>query len=113
MWPGHRIDQRSSTDFAFGMNVEVIHPNELGPSDLELWRRFQTEDARLASPFLAPEFAQAVGRARQDARVAVIGDGGIAGYFAFQVDGTVGVPIGASICDTQAVVCRRDLDWDA
>jgi CelD/BcsL family acetyltransferase involved in cellulose biosynthesis len=95
------------------MNVEVVHPAELGPADLELWRHFQSEDERLASPFLSPEFAQVVGRARRDARVAVIQDGGVVGYFAFQLHGTLGTPIGATICDTQAVVCRRDFSWDA
>lgn len=112
-WQGIHVDKRSSTTFACGMNVEVVHPDELGPADLEVWRRFQSEDQRLASPFLAPEFAQAVGRARHDARVAVIHDGGVAGYFAFQANERLGVPIGATICDTQAVVCRTDLCWDA
>jgi CelD/BcsL family acetyltransferase involved in cellulose biosynthesis len=95
------------------MKVEVVLPDELGPGDLEVWHRFQSEDPRLSSPFLAPEFAQAVGRARDDARVAVIDDGGVAGYFAFQLNARHGVPIGATICDTQAVVCHRDLCWDA
>jgi CelD/BcsL family acetyltransferase involved in cellulose biosynthesis len=95
------------------MNVEVVRPDELGPGDVEVWRRFQSEDPHLASPFLAPEFAQAVGRARGDARVAVIEDGGVAGYFAFQVEAGRGVPIGATICDAQALVCRGDWCWDA
>ena len=51
----------------------------------------------LASPFLCPEFAVAVGRVRPDARVALLADGpDIVGFFPFQRRRLgVGVPIGA------------------
>lgn len=92
------------------MRASVLHPSELTADDQERWRGFQRADEGLRNPFLAPEFAAAVGRARSDARVAVIEDAGeVVAFFAFQVVETgVGEPVGAGICDAQAVVHRGD-----
>ena len=89
-------------------------PGELGAGELVGWRALQQNQPGLSSAFLGPEFAQAVGRVRPDARIAVVEDSsGFAGFFAFQ-EGPEhrGAPIGAGICDAQAFVCRPDLDWD-
>jgi CelD/BcsL family acetyltransferase involved in cellulose biosynthesis len=97
------------------VNVHVVPPAELGAGECDRWRALQAASPELGSPFLAPEFALAVGRARSDARVAVVEDAdGLAGFFAFQLDTDgAGRPIGAGICDAQAFVCRPALEWDA
>lgn len=96
------------------MKVRVIRPDELGPAEVDAWRAIQVS-AGLDNPFLSPEFAQAVGRHRDDARVAVIDDGGVpAGFFAFERHRwRVGKPIGAGVNDCQGVVASPDLEWDA
>ena len=69
----------------------------------------------LANPFLCPEFAVAVGRARGDARVAVLADGtGIVGFFPFQRRRLgVGVPIGAGLSNCQGIISVPGVEWDA
>ena len=56
------------------MHTRVLHPGELNGSERDIWDGFLRADPSLASPFLTPEFARAVGAARDDAWVAVIGD---------------------------------------
>src|SRR5207249_5712051 len=88
------------------VQFRVGRPAELGETEVDVWRAFQRGDDALASPFLAPEFAFAVGAARDDSRVAVVEDGGEpVAFFAFSTgaDG-VGAPIGPTICDAQALV---------
>jgi len=99
------------------MRARVVRPADLTAADQERWQHHSAHPT-LANPFLSFEFARAVGAARPDARVAVIDDdtaaGSESGFFAFQVDDDgVGLPIGATICDAQAVVSAPDLSWDA
>jgi len=96
------------------MKVSVARPHELDEVHLERWRGFQRSDERLLNPFLSPEFALAVGRARSTARVAVLDDGRGTGYFAYE-RGWMGIgrPIGSGICDAQAVVNGPDMHWEA
>ena len=97
------------------MQTRVLRPGELGQSEHALWRAVQHADRTLGSPFLTPEFALAVDGVRDDARVAVVEDAGeTVAFFAFSSsdDGT-GAPIGATICDAQALVAREQFDWDA
>jgi CelD/BcsL family acetyltransferase involved in cellulose biosynthesis len=96
------------------VQVCVARPGELGTAEQQAWSSFQQADTSLASPFLAHEFARAVDAARDDARVGVVDDAGQpAAFFAFSVDGRVGAPVGASICDAQALVARQGFAWDA
>ncbi len=96
------------------MKVRVIRPDELSASDIESWRAIQTR-AGLNNPFLSPEFAQAVGRHRADARVGVMDDGsGAVGFFAFEKRRwRIGKAIGAGVNDCQAVVVDPGLEWSA
>jgi CelD/BcsL family acetyltransferase involved in cellulose biosynthesis len=97
------------------MKISVARPHELAESDLARWRGAQIADERLANPFLSPEFALAVGRARTNARVAVLEDGhDNLGYFAYE-HGRLGIgrPIGVGISDGQGVVHEPGLHWDA
>jgi CelD/BcsL family acetyltransferase involved in cellulose biosynthesis len=105
------------------VQVRVVRPGELGESERAVWRACQRRDDTLGSPFLSPEFALAIGAARDDARVAVVegfgdrADGAEAAglsFFAFSVDDAGdGAPVGASICDAQAFIAPPDADWDA
>jgi CelD/BcsL family acetyltransferase involved in cellulose biosynthesis len=96
------------------LKISVIRPSELGADDLAAWRGMQAAAPRLGSPFLAPEFTIAVGRARPAARVAVLQDGSATvGYFPFEVrNRVVGVPIGRGMSDCQGLVHVPSLDWD-
>jgi CelD/BcsL family acetyltransferase involved in cellulose biosynthesis len=88
------------------MRVTVLHPNELGPNEANLWSMFQRTTPATTSPFLSLTFAQAVGRARPSARVAVIEmDGTIEGFLPFELAGPrVALPIGWPMSDVQGIV---------
>ena len=96
------------------MKVSVALPSELDRSHLDRWGDFQMADQRLANPFLSPEFALAVGRARPTARVAVLEDGHhVVGYFPHERDWLgVGRPMGVGISDAQGVVHGPGVQWD-
>ena len=98
------------------MTVEatVVRPEDIGPAEQARWRSF-AEQPSLGNPFLSWSFAQAIGQVRDDARVAVFHeDGRTCGYLAFQVDGDGdGRPIGATICDAQAVLAPAAWSFDA
>jgi CelD/BcsL family acetyltransferase involved in cellulose biosynthesis len=96
------------------LRISVVRPGELGPAELARWRRLHDEDPELASPFLAPEFAVCVGRARAGARVAVLEDGGeVVGFFPYERGAfRIGRPIGAGLSDCQGLVAAAGLDWD-
>jgi len=74
----------------------------------------QRQQDYLASPFLSPEFAVAVGRFRPRARVAVLTEGAqIVGFFPFERrELGVGVPIAAGLTDFQGLVHAPGVDWD-
>ncbi|MFE9029031.1 GNAT family N-acetyltransferase [Streptomyces iakyrus] len=68
-------------------HIDVVHPCEMTPEDLARWSELQTTTIGLAaaSPFMSAHFAQAVGRARPDTRVAVVHQDGVrVGYFPHQ-----------------------------
>lgn len=54
------------------MRVVVVRPDDLGPSEAALWAKFQHSSPITLNPFLSLSFAQAVGRARPTACVAVV-----------------------------------------
>lgn len=97
------------------MKVSLVRPAELAGAELAVWRSLQCGNPRLRSPFLAPEFTMAVGRARPGARVAVLEDGNaVVGFFPFEVRRRfVGVPIGYGISDCQGIIHAPDLEIDA
>lgn len=89
-----------------------MRPGELDDDVVAAWRAIQ-DRAGLESPFLGPEFACAVGRQRDCARVAVMLDAGTpVGFFAFERRAfNVGKPIGAGVSDCQAVVAEPGVEW--
>jgi CelD/BcsL family acetyltransferase involved in cellulose biosynthesis len=102
------------------MQAFVVRPAELGAAEVGAWHAMQDQDKRLRNPFLSPEFAVAIERARaaaghDDARVAVLTDGsGPVGFFPFQAGRLgVGKPIGAGLSDCQGLVHAPGAQWDA
>ena len=95
------------------MKISVVHPGELGPVELTRWRRLHGHP-ELANPFLAPEFAVCVGRARPGARVAMLEEGPeVVGFFPYERGPfRVGRPIGAGLSDCQGLVHTPGLEWD-
>lgn len=96
------------------MQVHLVRPSELGPAEIAAWQAMQLATPSLANPFLAPEFAVAVGRFRPSARVAVLVEGqSIIGFFPF--DGRrlrVGVPICGWLTPCQGLIHVPGADWD-
>ncbi len=90
------------------MQAVSLHPEKLSPLEISVWRAILAEEAHLDSPYLTPDWAQSVGRARSDARVVVYYNGSTP--FAFlpvqRRNRRSALPLGGPICDYQAVVCR-------
>ncbi len=96
------------------MRIDLLRPEELSAADLAAWAALQAADPALGSPYLCPELALAVGRARPDARVARMEDGGRAiGFLGFQRrrEG-VGKPLAGPLSDCQAIVAPAGMAFD-
>lgn len=99
------------------ISVHVIRGGELDGELCEAWRSIQSADHRLGSPYLCPEFTQAVAAVREDVFVGVMRDGSqIVGFVPFQRRSafwrTAG-PVGGALCDCQAVVVGPETEWSA
>jgi CelD/BcsL family acetyltransferase involved in cellulose biosynthesis len=97
------------------MNITVVRPLDLGDAEIKRWRMLQESDPLLANPFLSPEFTQAVGRFRDNVRVAVVTDGPeVVAFFPYE-RGALGIghPVGFGLTDVQGIVAAPDLDLDA
>jgi CelD/BcsL family acetyltransferase involved in cellulose biosynthesis len=99
-----------------GLTVEIAPPGALTSADQAAWRALQDATPALGSPLLGPDFAQAVGAVRKDARIAIWRDsfGAPKAFFAYhhRPQG-FGRPIGAPFCDYHAVVSGEGLGLDA
>ncbi|WP_406312769.1 GNAT family N-acetyltransferase [Streptosporangium sp. NBC_01639] len=97
------------------MRVDVIRPQELGPSDVAAWREMQRATPHLGNPFLSPDFAVAMGEVRAEARVAVLSEeSGRVGFFPFERHtGGVGTALGAWVSLCQGVVHAPGAQFDA
>ncbi|KUL72661.1 MULTISPECIES: GNAT family N-acetyltransferase [unclassified Streptomyces] len=95
------------------MDISVYRPGELSAADRAAWTSIQSKAhlqgaPELGNPFLAPEFALAVGRCRRGVRIAVVREGGEpAAFLPFQRTATgVGRAIGLGVSDAQGLVHR-------
>ena len=95
------------------MKIDVVSALELTPADADRWSRLQAGVARLDSPFLSPLWTTAVARARaatgedpRDIKVAILrsDDGGAIGFLPARIRQGVAMPVGAPMCDYQALV---------
>ncbi|MGW7434519.1 GNAT family N-acetyltransferase [Streptomyces sp. NPDC054849] len=94
--------------------IDVIHPVDMRPTDVERWGELRARTAPVANPFMSPEFCQAVGRVRPGARVAVVRqDGEPVGFFPFERGRWGrGRAIGLGVSDCQGAVLHPDLHLD-
>ncbi len=90
------------------MQIEIIHPRTLTPSQLGAWSAFQRASLDLQSPYFCAEFTQILARVRDDARIAVIEENGApVGFFPHHRKAFgVGAPIGGPISDYQGVIAQ-------
>jgi CelD/BcsL family acetyltransferase involved in cellulose biosynthesis len=73
------------------LSSEVRLPAALTPAERAAWSDLCARHAHLRSPFFAPAFAEAVGRAVPEARICVIREGATpVAFFPFQLIGTAG-----------------------
>ena len=92
----------------------MVCPSELGAGELSEWYRIQESHPDLASPFLSPHFALAVGRARSSTRVVVLSDSsGLVGFFPYQQGHfRTGAALAMGLSDVQALIVPRTADLD-
>ncbi len=96
------------------MNIRLAPVTELSLGDWRVWRRIVTDQPRLASPFLHPEFTRLAVRAGRDVEVAVLERAGEpVGFLPFQRTalGTA-APVAEGLSEQQAVIVRDDVAWD-
>ena len=96
------------------LDVETLHPSLLSAEDVALWRSLAAAQAGFGNPLLGPDFAQAVGSVREDARVAVVRrDGQTLGFLAYhRRPGGLARPIGSPLSDYHGLVARPDARLD-
>lgn len=92
------------------MDVYLKHPGELTPAEVDAWRILRAGDAACDNPFLAPEFALAVGALRADARVMIVTTpGGVELILPVQLSRSgLARPLGAPMCDVNGPIATRD-----
>jgi CelD/BcsL family acetyltransferase involved in cellulose biosynthesis len=90
--------------------VEIIRANALRVADTAAWSAIQRSYPAFRSPLLSPHFARAVGKVRDDARVAVVRrNGEQVAFFGFHKrPGGFGRPLGAPFSDYHGVVSIAD-----
>lgn len=96
------------------MRVSIVHPRDLGESDISRWRTLQEADAAFDNPFLSPEFTVTVGTLQEQVRVAVLHDGQeTVGFFPFERHAMgIGKPVAAGLTDAQGLVCAKNVEFD-
>lgn len=93
------------------MKIDVVSALELSPEVSESWSAAQAAAPRFDTPFLSPLWAQAVARAQGPAsgvQVAIQRDAADqpAAFLAVRKRGATAMPVGAPMCDYQAIVTR-------
>lgn len=92
------------------LQIEVVRPQDLTPAQIARWAHLQSQQGvDFDTPFLSPHWPRAVARAqgRDGVRVAVLRRGeSEVGFMAAQVVGATALPVGAPMCDYQALVAE-------
>lgn len=93
------------------LTAQLLHPSEVSAADADAWRALAAATPAFANPLLGPDFAQAVGQVRRDARVAIWRRGDTpAGFLPLHYrPGAYARPIGAPLSDYHALVSGPDL----
>jgi CelD/BcsL family acetyltransferase involved in cellulose biosynthesis len=97
------------------VEIDIVRPQDLSPASLDRWAALQT--GVLDSPFLSPQWTRAVDDAQRGGRraieVAVLKqDGREVGYFPARVGSVTAIPVGAPMCDYQALVAEPGVQVD-
>ncbi|MBC8352244.1 MAG: GNAT family N-acetyltransferase [Planctomycetes bacterium] len=94
--------------------IDLIRGEELTAALKLRWDQILRQDELLHSPFLRPEFAEAVAAVRDDVEIAVLKEcGEIRGFFPFHRDHfNVGTPVGGHLSNQQALITTTPDDWD-
>jgi CelD/BcsL family acetyltransferase involved in cellulose biosynthesis len=98
------------------VEIDIVRPQDLRPASIERWAQLQT--GALDSPFLSPHWVRAVDYAQRHGRravqVAVLKeDGREVGFFPARVGAYTAMPVGAPMCDYQALVAEPGVQLDA
>ncbi len=93
------------------VQAEIIRPDALKSEDRTAWQALRASAEAFASPLLGPDFAEAVGRVRADAAVAIFRRNGRAIGFLphHRRPGGLARPIGAPFSDYHALIAEPDL----
>jgi CelD/BcsL family acetyltransferase involved in cellulose biosynthesis len=96
------------------IEAEVLHPAKLGASDRALWAAWCEATPAFHNPLLGPGFTDAVGAVREDARVAVLRDGGLVrGFLPFHARPSgYARPIGSPFSDYHALITAPNAALD-
>lgn len=99
------------------MEIDILRPQLMPDHMVAHWRSLQAQDIALDSPFLAPEWPQAVERAQapgdRGVRVAVLyDDGRPQGYMAVRAGSFTAMAAGAPLCDYQGLVAEPGVVLD-
>ena len=94
------------------VQAEIIRPDALKPEDRAAWLALRASAEAFSSPLLGPDFAEAVGRVRSDAAIAVFRRNGRAVGFLphHRRPGGLARPIGAPFSDYHALIAEPDLN---
>jgi CelD/BcsL family acetyltransferase involved in cellulose biosynthesis len=94
--------------------VQSVRPSELSVSEREAWSDFCAATPVFRSPLLGPDFAEAVGRRRDDSFVAVFHRyGRVVGFLPYHRRSSgFARPMGAPFCDYHALVTEPGLRLD-
>ena len=86
--------------------VTVVETSELGPREAALWAEFQQTSPATLNPFLSLTFVQTVGRARSNARVAVVElNGEIEAFLPYELGPkNIAMPIGRPMNNLQGFI---------
>lgn len=86
----------------------VLKPSQLTFEQLSAWKEIVANNTSLQSPFYQPEYTQAVGRVREDVRVAVIEENDTpVAFFPYQRGNSgLGLPVGGKLNDFQGIIGR-------
>ncbi|WP_371669756.1 GNAT family N-acetyltransferase [Streptomyces sp. NBC_00289] len=98
-----------------GGRIRVLRPEELGAGEREQWRELRAKSGQPRNPFMEPEFADAVGRVRPRARVAVVYEGSEAVGFLPHERGPLGQgrALALGVSDCQGAVLPAGFALDA
>ena len=92
--------------------AETLHPSDLTEADAAAWRALCAATPAYGSPLLGPDFARAVGRVRDDARITLWRRNGElkAAFAHHRRPGGLGRAIGAPLSDYHGLVRAADFD---